>query len=285
MRLIERTDLVNEGDGRVPSNWQDKYKLLQFARRGRVLTVTMNSPKNLNAVGPQMHDELSQVFTDLAIDDGSDIIVLTGAGRAFSAGGDIDHMQAVVDDPTLFLHEAEGSRRLVFSLLELEKPIVAKINGHAVGLGATLALLCDITFMSTNARIGDPHVNVGLVAGDGGAVIWPHLVGFAKAKEFLLTGDLIDAAKAEKIGLVNYAIEPDRLDVAVDAFCDRLATGATHAIRWTKNIVNLELKRIASSVMHAGMAYETVSVQSLDHAEAVAAFREKRPPVFGKSRK
>lgn len=264
--------------------WQKKYEAITFSRRGRVLTIQLNRPEVLNAVGKQMHDELGQVFADAALDEESDVVVLTGAGKAFSAGGDFNHMQATIDNPDLFIHEADVAKRIVFSLLDLEKPIVAKINGHAVGLGATLALMCDVTFMSTRARIGDPHVAVGLVAGDGGAVIWPHLIGFARAKEFLMTGELLDAKRASEIGLVNHVVEPDALHGAVDAFCDRLAAGSTRAIRWTKSIVNIELKRIASAVMHAGMAYEAVTAHSQDHAAAVTALREKQTPVFGKDR-
>ena len=266
----------------MSDDWQSKYRTMRFSRRGRILTVTLNNPDSLNAVGKAMHDELATVFSDVARDADSDIVVLTGAGRAFSAGGDIDHMQAVVDNPALFIHEADQARRIVFSLLDLEKPIIARINGHAVGLGATLALLCDVTFMSERAKIGDPHVAVGLVAGDGGAVIWPQLVGFNRAKEYLMTGELLDAATAERIGLVNHAVAADGLDAAVDAFCDKLAAGSTRAIRWTKSILNMQLRQIAQSVMPAGMALETVSAHSADHAEAVRAFREKRPPVFEK---
>ena len=263
-------------------DWQTKYQRIRFSRRGRILTVILDNPDNLNAVGKVLHDELATVFTDVARDEGSDVVVLTGAGRAFSAGGDIAHMQSVVDNPDLFIHEADQARRIVFSLLDLEKPIVARINGHAVGLGATLALLCDVTFMAERAKIGDPHVAIGLVAGDGGAVIWPQLIGFNRAKEFLMTGDLLDAATAERIGLVNHAVDAGGLDAAVDAFCDRLAAGSTRAIRWTKSLVNMQLKEIADKVMTAGLALETVSAHSADHAEAVRAFREKRPPVFRK---
>ena len=266
----------------MSDDWQGKYRMMRFSRRGRILTITLDNPDSLNAVGKVMHDELATVFTDAARDEGSDIVVLTGAGRAFSAGGDIAHMQSVVDNPDLFIHEADQARRIVFSLLDLEKPIIARINGHAVGLGATLALLCDVTFMSEKARIGDPHVAIGLVAGDGGAVIWPHLIGFNRAKEYLMTGDLLDAATAERIGLVNHAVAAEGLDAAVDAFCDRLAAGSTRAIRWTKSLVNMQLREIAQSVMPAGMALETISAHSVDHAEAVAAFRDKRPPVFRK---
>lgn len=264
----------------VMGAWEANYEKLSFIRRGRILTIVMNDPERLNAVGLQMHDELAQVFYDVAADDGSDVVVLTGAGTAFSAGGDLSHMQAVVDDPELFLHEAAMARRIVHSLLDLEKPIISKVNGHAIGLGATLALLCDLSFVSSDAKIGDPHVKVGLVAGDGGAAIWPQLIGFARAKEFLLTGDLLDAEKAERLGLVNHVLPPDKLDAAVDDFCDRLANGSTKAICWTKATVNIELKRIAQAAMDAGITYETLTAGSPDHAEGVKAFKEKRKPVF-----
>jgi enoyl-CoA hydratase len=260
--------------------WEARYRTLRFARHARILTIVLDDPARLNAVSPEMHEELGTVFRDAAADPDSDIVVLTGAGRAFSAGGDIAQMQKVIDDPALFRAGMATAKQIVFSLLDLEKPIVAKINGHAVGLGATLALFCDVSFMADGARIGDPHVAVGLVAGDGGAVIWPQLIGFARAKELLMTGTLLDAARAAAIGLVNHCVPAAELDSAVDAFCDKLAAGALQAIRWTKATINLELKRIAHALMDPGLATEALSAASRDHAEAVAAFREKRPPKF-----
>jgi len=264
----------------MSASWEANYRTLAFTRRGRILTIVLNDPQHLNAVGPAMHHELGQVFRDAARDPDSDIVVLTGAGRAFSAGGDIARMQQVVDDPSLFLADAATAKQIVYAQLDLEKPLIAKINGHAVGLGATLALFCDVTFIADTAKIGDPHVAIGLVAGDGGAVIWPQLVGFARAKEFLMTGALLDANRAAAIGLVNHCVPAAELDGAVDAFCDKLAAGATQAIRWTKTTVNIELKRIAHALMDPGIAYEALTAQSRDHAEAVAAFRAKRPPKF-----
>lgn len=260
--------------------WEASYQTIRFARRDRILTIVLNDPSRLNAVSDRMHLELGQVFLDAAKDPESDVVVLTGAGRAFSAGGDIARMQEVVDDPGSFLAGVSTAKQIVFSLLDLDKPLIAKINGHAVGLGATLALFCDVTFMADNARIGDPHVSIGLVAGDGGAVIWPQLVGFARAKEFLMTGELLDARRAEAIGLVNHCVPAAELDRTVDAFCDKLAAGAMQAVRWTKTMVNIELKRIAHALMDTGLAYEALTAQSRDHAEAVAAFSQKRAPKF-----
>jgi enoyl-CoA hydratase len=154
------------------------------------------------------------------------------------------------------------------------------MNGHAVGLGASIALLCDIIFAAEGAKIGDPHVGIGLVAGDGGAVIWAQRIGLAKAKEYLLTGELLSAAKAAEIGLINHCLPADQLDGAVDAFCAKLLAGAPNAIRWTKILTNMELKRIAGAVMEAGIAYESLSVRTADHREGIAALKEKRTAKF-----
>ncbi len=169
-------------------------------------------------------------------------------------------------------------------MLDLEKPLICRLNGHAVGLGATLALLCDVIFAADGAKIGDPHVAVGLVAGDGGAAIWPQRVGLARAKEHLLTGEPLSAKDAAQIGLINHCVPAGELDGAVDAFCERLLSGAAQAIRWTKVLLNLELKRVAHALMDAGIAYESLSVRSADHREAVKALQEKRKPVFGRDR-
>jgi enoyl-CoA hydratase len=259
------------------------YNALELTRKARLLTITLNRPDALNAVNLEMHQELAEVFTFAALDAHSDVIVLTGAGNAFSAGGDLDHIAHNAANPVLFDEEVRLAKRIVFALLDLDKPVVCRLNGHAVGLGATLALLCDVVFAADSANIGDPHVALGLVAGDGGAAIWPQLIGFARAKEYLLTGEVLNAEKAEQIGLVNHCVPRDELDAAVDAFCKRLLAGSTNAIRWTKVLLNLELKRIATAVMDAGIAYEAVSQRSADHREGVRALQEKRRPSFGES--
>ena len=166
-------------------------------------------------------------------------------------------------------------------MLDLDKPLVCRLNGHAVGLGATLALLSDVIFAAESAKIGDPHVALGLVAGDGGAALWPQLIGFGRAKEYLLTGELLTARKAAEIGLINHCVPVSELDGTVEVFCERLLNGSRNAIRWTKVLINLELKRIATAVMDAGIAYEAVSARSADHREGVKALREKRKPKFG----
>ena len=254
---------------------------IALAREGRLLRLTLNRPDAMNAVNLELHDDLAAALWFAQGDPGSDLVVITGAGRAFSAGGDIAHIEHNAAHPHLFDHEARIAKRIVFTLLDIDKPVICRMNGHAVGLGATLALLCDIVFAAQGAKIGDPHVGLGLVAGDGGAVIWAQRIGLARAKEYLFTGDLLTAQRAAEIGLVNHCVPLDQLDAAVDEFCAKLLNGAMGAIRATKILTNLELKRLATAVMDAGIAYESVSVRSPDHREGIAALKEKRPPRFG----
>lgn len=256
------------------------YQCIEFRRDGRILTMVLNRPEQRNAVNARLHHELSRVFTDVQRDRDSDIVVLTGNGSAFCAGGDIDWMQLSVDEPDEFEKTAREAKDIVYSQLDLEKPLICKLNGHATGLGASLALLCDIIIASDEAKIGDPHVSVGLVAGDGGALIWPQLVGYAKAKKYLLTGELMLAAEAERIGLITDVVPRAELDAAVDGMAQRLVSGATKAIRWSKVATNLPLRQLFHSYFDAGVAYECMSNLTADHAEAVKAFRERRKPVF-----
>lgn len=246
-----------------------KFETLLLARQGRRLTVTMNRPEVLNAFGESMHTEIIDALNFAADDPESDVIVLTGAGRAFSAGGDISRMQECIADPREFDREAADAKRLIFTMLDIEKPIIARVNGHAVGLGATIALFCDVVFAADSAKIGDPHVAIGLVAGDGGAIIWPQLIGFARAKEYLMTGSLLTAREAADIGLINHAVADAELDAKVDEYCDQLLSGASQAIRWTKVTINLELKRLAHALMDPGIAYEALSVRSDEHKKRV----------------
>ena len=257
----------------------DRYQHIRFDIRERILTVTMDSPP-LNAVGRPLHDELSNVFVDVARDQDCDVVILTGAGKAFSAGADLPGLLNATQDKALRTALLSRAPAIVHSLLSLEKPIIAKMNGHAMGLGATLALLCDVVIASNDARIADPHVGVGLSAGDGGALIWPHLIGYARARHYLLTGDQLTAPEAEAIGLIHKAVAADQLDDTVNAYAKRLADGATMAISATKKSINMELCRqaIASADAHAGL--ESYTMASDDHHEAVLAFIEKRPPVF-----
>lgn len=258
----------------------DHYETLKTERKNRVLTVTFNRPDALNATDAKLHTEFSRIVTELRNDADADIIVITGAGRAFSAGGDINWMQEGIDDPASFEVTAQEARDIVYGLLDIGKPVIARVNGHAIGLGATIMLCCDIIVASERAKIGDPHVLMGLVAGDGGAVLWPQHIGYAKAKYYLMTGDLITATEAERIGLITKVVPEDELDAEVYGLADRLAAGPLKAINFTKIATTLQLKAAMHASFEAGLALEIVSNVSEDHREAVDAFRNKRQPKF-----
>src|ERR1700736_695604 len=227
-----------------------QYGGVLVARQDKVLTITLNAPETLNAFTGPMHTSMSRIWDD------------------------------VNDDPDGWETGMPEAGRIVSRMLECDKPIIARVNGHAVGLGATVALLCDIIIAADHAKIGDPHVNAGLVAGDGGALIWPQLIGFARAKEYLLTGDLMTAAEAERIGLINHVVSADQLDEKVYGLARRLAGGAMRSIRWTKQAVNISLRQLAHSMMDLSLSLETQSNLSKDHREAVWAFTQKRRPSF-----
>lgn len=263
-----------------------EYSALDVSLRDDVFRIAFDDPENGNAVSAAAHEELTDVFEDARRESAARVVLLTGNGDAFSTGGDLDRMkrriEAPEDDP--FEESLREAETIVRSLLALEKPIVAKVNGHAIGLGATLALFCDLAYMSTDGRIGDPHVTAGLVAGDGGAVIWPLLTDMHTAKEFLLTGETASADEAADIGLVNEAVRPDELDARVDEVVDDLASGPQTAIRYTKVALNEWVQLGVSNVLRESLAYEAISQRDPDHEEAVDAFLEDREPRFPSGR-
>jgi len=210
-----------------------------------ILRLTLNRPDRLNAITPAMHTELANVFADIRRDSEAEVVTITGAGRAFCAGADLKEPAQSKEDLDKIFVEA---RDLLVNILEIEKPIISGVNGPATGLGVTLALFADVVIASDQARLGDTHVKVGLTAGDGGAVIWPLLVGVNKAKELLMTGDIIDAREALRIGLVNHVVPHAQLDQAVMDMARKLAGGNRNAIRTTKKAVNLYLKWMLNQV-------------------------------------
>lgn len=253
---------------------------IELRRDGRLLTIAFNRPEAMNAFDKVMHDELPAALAFAREDAASDVIVLTGNGKAFSAGGDFAHIQNNAENPAQFDHEIAMARQIAETLVDIEKPVICKLNGHAVGLGATIALLCDIIYASDRAKLGDPHVNIGLVAGDGGVLAWPQRIGLTRAKEYLLTGELVPAPEAAAIGLINRAVPPEELDSAVATLCDNLLAKPQFALRKTKALTNLELKRLIPLLFEPGIAWEAQSVRDPDHREAIAALMEKRAPVF-----
>ena len=256
------------------------YQRVAASRAGRILTLALTGPSAVNAVDAQMHHELSRIFLDAQDDPDSDLIVLTGSGRAFCGGGDAAWFRTHIEDPRTFRAIGPEAKRIITSLLDLEKPIICRLNGAAAGLGATIALLCDVIIASDRAVIGDPHVKVGLTAGDGGALIWPQLIGFARAKELLMTGEMLSAQRALDIGLINHVTPHADLDAKVSEIAERILANPRWAVRWTKTAVNIPLRALAAQITDAAMAYEMLSNTLEDRKEAVTAFLDKRPPSF-----
>ncbi len=261
-----------------------KYNTLLVDKKDQILTITLNRPERLNAVDEVMHGELEDVFATVGRDGEVSAVVLTGAGRGFCSGGDVRAMDERGGAIAL-QHRPIGAvsisgRRLIHNMLWVEQPMICALNGVAAGLGATIALFCDIIYASDQARIGDTHVRAGLVAGDGGAVIWPALIGMAKAKELLMTGDIIDAQEAERIGLVNKVVPHDDLMETVMELARRLATGPALAIRGTKHALNKRIWAELNLSLDMGLALEERSSRHDDHKEAAKAFVEKRTPQY-----
>jgi enoyl-CoA hydratase len=247
-----------------------------------VLTVTLNNPGQMNAVLPSMDDNLARIFFEADNDDRTKVIVLTGAGKAFCAGGDIAGMQAGVDNIQNFIDGYRNGKRFMQMMLDCDKPIVAKVNGDAIGLGCTLALCADIVVAAEHARFADPHVKVGLAAGDGGAVFWPSNIGFAQAKYFLMTGDLIGARDAQAMGLIAKVASAEDLEAETAKVVGKLVNGAAMAIRYSKAVLNIPLRQRLAAMVDAGFALETLTSRLPDHREACDAFVAKRKPNFGK---
>ncbi len=259
----------------------DDFEYLHFERLdGHILQVTIDRPDNpLNAVDGQMHDELTHLFPALQAESEARCIVLTGSGPTFSAGGDFDWFPVLQEPGRLDPLRRDG-KNLIWDMLDVQIPIVAAVNGHAMGLAASIALLCDVIFVAESARIGDPHVKVGIVAGDGGTVAWPLAVGPALAKQYLLTGDPIPAHEAHRIGLVNFVTPDDECLAQAVAFARRIAANAPMAVQYTKIATNKLLKDAANTAFDVATALEIVTFQSQDHAEALAALKEHRDPTF-----
>ena len=184
-----------------------EYERLRFERRDNgVLLITINRPEKYNAADEELHSELARVWTDVAADPETRVAVITGAGRAFSAGGDLAMVERMAGDYDRVSHMLKEMSELVYNIINCDKPIVSAINGVAVGAGTVAALLADVAIVAEDARIGDGHVKLGVAAGDHAAIIWPLLAGMAKARYYLLTGEMITGAEAERIGMVAKAL-------------------------------------------------------------------------------
>ena len=261
----------------------DNYTAQNVKREDGILTIEISNPTARNAVNAAIHSEMPRIFAEIATDKETRAVVLTGdpAGKAFCAGHDLGWRKGKVGSGEKFAAVMQEGSDVLQNIVDLPQPVIAMINGHAMGLGATLALHCDVVFMDKNAKIADPHVNIGVVAGDGGAVIWPLLIGPNRAKEFLMTGDPLTGAEAAEIGLVNHALPTVALKDAAYGYAKRMATGPRLAIELTKRSVNLTLKQVLNQTISASLAMEGLTFATADHQEAIRAFMAKETPRFG----
>lgn len=256
------------------------YETLAVERDGQILTLLFNRPERRNATNPLMHAELIEAFHTIAKDEETRIVVLSGANGYFSAGGDVDDMLANSGNHQRWIEAMKEAREILYAMLDIPQPIIARVNGHAMGLASTLALFCDITVMQEDAKIADPHVKVGLVAGDGGSLMWPTLIGYARAKELLLTGDALTGAEAARIGLISHAVPKDQLEAKVAGIAARILANPKFAVIGTKRAINMGLRSRLDEVIDGHLGLETLSYLTDDYREAMRAFVEKRPPVF-----
>ena len=259
---------------------EHELQAIHFERVDDLLIVTLRHPTSpMNAVDAVLHDEFGELFRILKRERHARAVVLTGEGKAFSAGGDFDWFPTLRG--TEVLDELRrDAKQLIWDLLDVEVPIICGLNGSAAGLGASVALLCDVIVMSERAMIVDPHVNVGLVAGDGGAAVWPLIVGPLAAKRHLLYGDPLRADEAVRLGVVAEACAPEDVRERTLAWARRLAAQPPLAVRGTKLAVNNQIKRALLDSFDLSTALEIACFGSDDHAEAIDALRERRPAQF-----
>lgn len=262
------------------TGYEAGYEAIRFERLGDVLRVTIDHPgSERNAVDALLHGELGRLMAELRDETEARAVVLTGAGSAFSAGGDFrwfPELRSVEALDELRRH----ARRMLADLLDVEIPVVAAVNGPAVGLGASIALLCDVVVAADTASFVDPHVRVGLVAGDGGTVAWPAALGPARAKWHLLSGEPLAATEAAALGLVTRCVPLDQLQDTALAMAEQLAANPPLAVRFTKAALNQPLKRALLETVDVALPLELATFLSADHAEAVQAAVEKRPGTY-----
>lgn len=263
----------------MPVDFSASYPTLRFDRPSDgVLRITLDSP-GLNAVSPDGHRELAEVWVDIDRDTATRSVVLGGAGRGFSSGGSFDLVDGMIKDYGIRLQVMREARDLVYNILNCSKPIVSAVHGPAVGAGLVAALLADISVVGRTAKIIDGHTRLGVAAGDHAAICWPLLCGMAKAKYYLLTCEPLSGEEAERIGLVSLCVDDDAVhERALSIACD-LAAMAQPALRWTKHTLNHWFRQ-AGPIFDASLCMEFIGFGGPDVAEGLASHRERRPPVF-----
>jgi enoyl-CoA hydratase len=258
-----------------------EFSSLAITRDGNVVELTLRRPEIMNRIDALAHAELVSAFRSLEDERDVRAIVFAADGPVFSAGGDFDLMLAGNADLDTRREMVLSGERLLASLLDVVPPIVVALHGHAIGLGATLALSCDALVSHPTCKISDPHVSIGLVAGDGGCLAWPQSVGMLRAKRYLLTGDAMTGEEAHRFGLVTDLVDtPDEVLPAARALARRLASLPPLAVQGTKRALNSVLRHRFAEVMGEGLAHELTSLGSRDLREAIDAFKEKRDPDY-----
>jgi len=246
-----------------------------------VLRITLNRPERLNSLDADGHAQFARLWSDIDRDPDVNAVMLCGAGRAFSAGGDFEMIQEIMDRPEARARVWRETRDLAYNIVNCSKPIVSALHGPAVGAGLVAGLLADISVAGKTAKIIDGHTRLGVAAGDHAALVWPLLCGMAKAKYHLLLCEPLTGQRAEEIGLVSLCVDDDRLqDTAID-IARRLATGAQSAIAWTKYSLNNWLRAMGPA-FDASTALEMLGFAGHDVREGLRAHREKRPPEFSR---
>ncbi len=257
-----------------------RYQRLKFERPAAgVLRIVMSNPGKLNAADAVMHRELAEIWRDVDADPDVRCAILTGEGTAFSAGGDFEMIQGIVDDFEVRVRTMREARDIVMNLIECQTPVISAMRGVAVGAGLVCGLLADISIATPDCRIIDGHTRLGVAAGDHAAIVWPLLCGMAKAKYYLLTCDPLNGAEAERIGLISLVAADEDLDAKALEVAVKLANGATRAIAWTKHALNHWL-RTAGPAFDASLALEFLAFAGPEAAEGLASHREKRRPKF-----
>ena len=258
------------------------FESLKFDRPAeRVLRIRLDNPGKLNSVDARTHRELTDVWRAVDSDREVSAVILTGAGDAFSAGGDFEVLESLTRDQDTRLTVWKEARDIVYNVINCSKPVISAIRGPAVGAGLAAALVADISVASKTARFIDGHTRLGVAAGDHSVVVWPLLVGMAKAKYYLLTCEPLDGEEAERIGLVSLCVEDDALDQTALDIATKLARGAPTAIRFTKYALNNWL-RLAGPSFDASLALEFLCWTGDEVREGIDSLREKRRPEFPK---
>jgi len=245
-----------------------------------VLRMTFDAP-GLNAVSPDAHREIAEIWPEVDKDPGVRVMLLRGAGKAFSAGGSFELMDTIVSGHAGRMRVLKEARDLVMNIIACSKPIVSAIHGPAVGAGLVAALLADVSVAGRSARIIDGHTRLGVAAGDHAVICWPLLCGMAKAKYYLLTCETLSGEEAERIGLVSVAVEDDQVQDKALEVAVKLAGLSASAVQWTKHTLN-HWYRQAAPAFDASLAYEMLGFAGPDVLEGIASHREKRAPVFNK---